>query len=256
MRGNRVGAAAAACAVWAAVTVGCLGAGTETCDNGVDDNGNGLVDCNDPQCSTAPACPGDAGQPCAAQADCLDQSWFKDKPLDQCLAGQCTSPAGGLSIQLEVDTSAHQGMAYTVASMSTRFISRKALDGSPVDCALLQALSPETLAVDGGATQLDATARVNYLAYEVTRVENGTPGGKLVNPFVYTAVGSDFLIWHELWTVPPDSNSGQPQGLRKGWGCFDTGDAVAPLLPEQDCSPEAGTGTSCRTIRIKMPRPN
>ncbi len=28
----------------------------EICDNGVDDNGNGLVDCADPQCSSFPAC--------------------------------------------------------------------------------------------------------------------------------------------------------------------------------------------------------
>jgi hypothetical protein len=222
----------------------------------VDDNGDGLVDCGDPLCGASPSCPGDAGTPCAAQVDCLDQSWFKDRPLDQCLAGQCSTPAAGLAIQLEVDTSAHTGMAYTVASMSTRFISRKALDGSAVDCALLESLSPENLATDGGATQLDATGRFNYLAYEVTRVENGTPGRTLVNPFVYTAAGSDFLIWNELWTVAPDSNTGQPQGLRKGWGCFDSGEAVAPLAPSQDCTPDAGTGATCRTVRIKMPRPN
>ncbi|MBM4379669.1 MAG: hypothetical protein FJ086_10275 [Deltaproteobacteria bacterium] len=256
MRGNLVGAVAAACAVWAALAVGCFGTGAETCDNGTDDNGDGLVDCADPLCAAAPACPGDAGNPCTAQAGCVRESWFKDRPLDQCLAGQCTSPGEGLAVKLEVDTSAHSGMPYKVNSMSTRFISRKGLDGSAVGCALLGSLATETLATDGGATQLDATGKLNYLAYEVTRVDNGTPGLTLTNPFIYTAAGADFVIWHELWTVPPDSNSGQPQGLRKGWGCFEAGDAVAPLLPEQDCSPDAGTGTSCRTIRIKMPRPN
>ena len=30
--------------------------GTEECDNGIDDDGNGLVDCEDPACSTSPLC--------------------------------------------------------------------------------------------------------------------------------------------------------------------------------------------------------
>jgi len=256
MRGNLVGAAVAACAAWTVVSVGCFGPGPEACDNGTDDNGDGLVDCADPQCSAVPACPGDAGRPCVAQSSCVRESWFKDRPLDQCLSGQCTSPGQGLAVKLEVDTTAHTGMQYKVNSMATRFISRKGLDGSAVDCTLLQSLAVGSFAADGGSTQLDGSGKLNYLAYEVTRVDNGTPGLTLTNPFVYTAVGSDFLIWHELWTVAPDSNTGQPQGLRKGWGCFDSGDAVAPLLPEQDCSPDAAAGSACRIIRIKMPRPN
>src|SRR5262249_54152512 len=30
--------------------------GQEICNNGIDDNGDGLVDCSDPQCKTFPAC--------------------------------------------------------------------------------------------------------------------------------------------------------------------------------------------------------
>ena len=256
MRGNFVTAAAVALAVWTGMTAGCFGAGPETCDNGTDDNGDGLVDCADPLCAASPVCPGDAGRPCTVQSQCLRESWFKDRPLDQCLAGQCTAPGQELAVKLEVDTSAHTGMGYTINAMSTRFVSRKALDGTAVDCARLQALAPGNFAADGGATQLDDSGALNYLSYEVTRVDNGTPGLTITNPFVHTAAGGDFVIWNELWTMAPDSNTSQPQGLRKGWGCFETGDAVAPLLPEQDCSPDAGVGTSCRTVRIKMPRPN
>ena len=36
--------------------------GQEICDNGIDDNGNQLVDCADPQCSKMPACGGQGGQ--------------------------------------------------------------------------------------------------------------------------------------------------------------------------------------------------
>src|SRR5262249_6049754 len=28
----------------------------EICDNGIDDDGNGLVDCNDPTCTASPVC--------------------------------------------------------------------------------------------------------------------------------------------------------------------------------------------------------
>jgi hypothetical protein len=247
-------------------TVGVLGAlalgltacppAAEVCTNGVDDNGDGFADCADSLCSADPACPGDAGRPCTAQVQCVRDGWFKDKPIDQCVEGQCTSAGTGIAVRLEVDTTAFNGVAYKFNAMSTRFVSKRALDGSAVDCAVLRASSPSNAEADGGTTQLDATGRFAYLAYEVTPINNGVPGSTLVSPFIYTALGSDFVIWNELWSGPPASATGQPQGVRWGWGCFETGAAVEPLVASQDCSPDGGTPEGCRTMRLKMPGPN
>lgn len=229
----------------------------EQCANGEDDNGDGLVDCADSLCSADPACPVDAGRPCTAQSQCVRDGWFKDKPLDQCTDGQCVSSAQGITVRLEVDTTAFFGMGGSFNAMSTRFISRSALDGTSVDCNLLRTLAPSDAAGDGGTTQLDASGRLNYLAYEVTPVDNGSPGNKIVSPFIYTALGGNFLVWNELWSEKPASaTGGQPQGKRWGWGCFESGPAVEPLLASQDCTPDGGTPEGCRTLRIKMPGPN
>jgi hypothetical protein len=41
--------------------------GTEICDNGLDDDGDGLDDCSDPQCFGKPPCGTDASIACVAQ---------------------------------------------------------------------------------------------------------------------------------------------------------------------------------------------
>jgi hypothetical protein len=52
------------------------GAPTEICNNGQDDDGDGLVDCNDPQCTDDPACPenctNDVDDDADGQVDCMD----------------------------------------------------------------------------------------------------------------------------------------------------------------------------------------
>ena len=236
---------------------GCPASGPENCTNGVDDNGDGLMDCADPLCSADPVCPGDAGRPCTAQSQCVREGWFKDKPLDVCAEGQCSAPGPGIAVRLEVDTTAFNGLLWKFNAMSTRFVSRKAMDGSAVDCNVLRGLATSNAAADGGTTQLDDSGKLTYLSYEVTPINNGVPGNTLVNPFIYTALGSEFLIWNEIWSGPPASSNSQPQGARWGWGCFETGAAVDPLLADQDCTPsDGGTPAGCRTIRLKMPGPN
>ena len=45
------------------------GGGTEDCTNGIDDDGNGLVDCDDFACLFDPACSGGGGSDCVNGID-------------------------------------------------------------------------------------------------------------------------------------------------------------------------------------------
>ena len=78
------------------------------------------------------------------------------------------------------------------------------------------------------------------------------PGTKITLPYFNVGTGTNFLIWTELWGGPRGTSSHLPTGNRYGWGCFETGTAVADLVPSDSCSADGGT---CRTIRVKIPGP-
>jgi hypothetical protein len=59
----------------------------EDCSNGLDDDGDGLIDCADPDCSLDPACSGGSVEACS---DCLDNDG--DGAVD-CLDSDCTLEA-------------------------------------------------------------------------------------------------------------------------------------------------------------------
>ncbi len=75
--------------------------GTEVCDNGLDDNGNNLIDCDDPNCSDAENCvveqcaPGSGDEDHDGKEDCSDldaddmcQCSFSCNPQSTCDGGQ------------------------------------------------------------------------------------------------------------------------------------------------------------------------
>jgi hypothetical protein len=128
----------------------------------------------------------------------------------------------------------------------------EALDGSPVTCDTVKAVASST---DGGGVspdQLERSNRFNFLSYDVIPISAFV--SPLPNPFLSVGTGANFLIWTELWSGPVDSNSKLPTGLRRGWGCFETGPEVAEVKTEHHWPIAAPTATS-RTIRVVMPSP-
>jgi hypothetical protein len=57
----------------------------EICNNGIDDDGNGLVDCNDPKCATSPSC---------SNAQCKPDQTIDPVPLDGTVVAKLVQTAG------------------------------------------------------------------------------------------------------------------------------------------------------------------
>ena len=78
----------------------------EICNNGIDDDGNGLIDCQDPKCATAPNC---AGTTCVADAS-IDPLPLTGSPVNKLLTTEgngahatlsCETVTGGQTSTLE-----------------------------------------------------------------------------------------------------------------------------------------------------------
>lgn len=249
--------------LWA--TFGCGGTlplWREVCSNGVDDDANGLVDCADTACRLEPACDGQdsgandgscqkCGLSCVVQADCLAQSFVLDEPLPQCGAGTCRAREEGVRLRFEVDTAPWNGVGVKLGSLNTRFVSKTAVDGRTVRCDTLKALAASKAAAD--ASQLERSGQLNLVSFDVSAI-SAIPGDVLVQPFLPVNTGSDFIIWTEIWAGPPDSNTKMPTGNRLGFGCFEDGPEVAPVLLQHHWS-SATPSMESRTIRVVLPPP-
>jgi hypothetical protein len=233
----------------------------EQCHNGVDDDGNGLIDCADPACASDMGCKeaGDAGyygscpkcgQTCANQSVCVNQSWAFDTPLAQCSDGYCRNYTTSIEINVQLDTAANwTGTAFAFKSSGIRLVSKTAIDGSAVTCASLAAAASSKTQAD----QIETSNHFNLVGYD-SRKLTAAGGDMIPVQFVNVNVGSDYLLWAELWAGSPDSVTHLPTGNRLGWGCWESGATVAPIVGADNCAPGADAGT-CRTIEVEMPAP-
>lgn len=230
----------------------------EICGDGIDNDGNGQTDCDDRDCAGQPACiPPDYGrcpkcsQACTQQSACV-VSFSDDRPLPQCIDGRCFAVETFIQPRLVLDTSRNwAGLTLSPQSGTTRFIKKKANDGSAVTCATVAAVAADRNA--SGA--IEANGSLVLQGLDVTRVTNPMLGQGITYTFVNTQTGGDYLIWTELWGGPPDSNTKMPTGRRFGYGCFETLPTVAPLVPEDNCPSTTSDAGVCRVFRLTMPPP-
>ncbi len=237
----------------------------EICENGLDDDNNGKIDCADPDCAGQDVCffdggffgtCGKCGKPCTTQTACLNTSWFNDVPLAYCEMGKCTSFAK--NVQVDVILNAQQAWGTLIGptrSIATRFIKRTALDGSTVTCATVEAAAPGRMAVN--SQQLENAGKFSYLAFDVRPITQAT--GSIPIRFVNTLTGSDYLIWMEMWGGTPDSATKFPTGNRLGFECFDgpmIGQQWGPITESDNCvvpGTDAG-GAVCRQYQVTATR--
>jgi hypothetical protein len=233
----------------------------EICNNGIDDDGNGLIDCADPTCSPEPACDqpdagwwgfcAKCGAACNNQQECLSNGW-SDTPLPLCLDRKCQALFEGIDVRFEMDTSSWAGVSQPVQSWQTRFVSKTALDGTAVTCARLKALAT---AIDGAhADQIETAKLFNFLSYDTTPVTTFTPTS-LTQAFLHVNAGKNFLIWTELWSGTRSSDTKLPTGTRWGVGCYESGPAVAEIKVEDNWPMTGGPTATSRTIKVVMPTP-
>ncbi len=240
-----------------ALLAGCP-APIENCSNGVDDNGDGLVDCADPTCSAQ--CNQDAGffgtcqlcgQACTTQNDCISGQYVSDHPVPVCVASKCQALNTYIQVRLDLDTKASwSGLGITPQSAASRFILPTAQDGSAVTCAVLTAAAADKL----NPSSLEQVKKFQILGLDVTKLGNPNLGQGVPLPLVNTATsdGHTFLIWEELWSGLVDSQTKMPSGRRYGYGCFEAAaDVGGPLVATDDCT---APGT-CRDFKLVMPAP-
>jgi hypothetical protein len=219
---------------------------SEICGNALDDDDNGKTDCEDPACAEQSAC--QVVAECHTQSDCLakDGRKYKDyinDPIPQCVQKQCVRPTAQVNMHFFVKNN-WTGLQGTIQSVNTRFVKKADVNGEPVNCASLQLDAPSHAPED--ADQIERTKKYNLQAYDVTSLA-GLPGGTTVQvPLMNISTGADFIIWTELWNQKASTTTQLPQGKRIGWGCFETGPAVAEVVPEDD---------ETRGITVMMPNP-
>lgn len=234
----------------------------EVCGNLIDDDNNGLIDCADPDCKGKSECFFDGGffgscskcgQACTTQAQCLQTSYFNDVPLPRCESGKCSALAS--NVQVDVILKAQDAWGTLISptrSIITRFIRRQQLDGGAVTCSTIEAATPGRTAAD--AQQLEASGRFSFLGLDSRPIKMGS--GTIPLRLLNVTVGSDYLIWMEMWAGPPDSTTKFPTGRRLGFECFDgpaVGQTWTPIVATDNCAPpgfDAGAAAMCRAFDV------
>ncbi len=230
----------------------------EICGDTIDNDGNGLVDCQDPDCAGQAECaPPDYGlcskcsQACTVQSQCVI-SFMDDRPIPYCIAGVCTAKETFIQPRVYLDTAGSWGaLGVSPQSGTTRFIKKVANDGSAVTCATVAAIAADRSA----AGAIEASGKLVMQGLDVTRITNPQLGQGVTYTFVNTQTGGDYLIWTELWGGSPDSNTKLPQGRRLGYGCYEDAATTTPLTTSDNCPSTTSDAGSCRVFRLKMPGP-
>ena len=235
----------------------------EVCANGVDDDGNGKTDCDDPDCAGQAGCINDSdggylgtcpkcGINCQRQSQCV-VAFVDDRPLPYCTTGRCTALETFVQVRVFMDTKQNwSGLGVSPRSGATRFIKKTAADGSAVTCARLQA----TAADKTKSSAIEEADTYVIQGLDVTRITNPQLGQGITYAFVNTQTGGDFLIWAELWGGPPDSTTKMPTGNRLGWGCYDTAAVLGgPITTEDNCPSTTSDAGTCRIFTLVMPPP-
>jgi hypothetical protein len=241
----------------------CPGPSREICGNGVDDDGNGLADCADPDCAGVDRCPAaDAGwfgpctkcgTTCTKQSQCLGQGYNYDAPLPWCVGGTCQALNTFATVNIEFSTAGWTGLTQP-KTIAVRVISKHAQDGSAVTCSAVEAAAQGKTAND--AAQIESTDRFQFLGFDVRPIQSSTAfAPNFTDPLVKMATGDSYLIWSEVWGGPPDSNTKLPTGNRMQWACDDSSGELGPIVASDTCDKTMNDAGTCRVFHLVMPGP-
>lgn len=232
-------------------------AAREICNNGLDDDGNGLLDCDDPDCAGQPVCYwgpcAKCGTHCTQQSQCLAQGYTSDTPIPFCKDTRCEAFNQRVDVAMQFDTTSWQGLG-APGSTVLRFVSQAAIDGGAVTCATLEAAASGKTAAD--VDQLERTGRFQYLGFDARpRLQSGSFAPNYTVPLVPVGTGSGYVIWFEAWggVINPDTRL--PQGSRLGWACYEDPKVVTPIVLADNCPSTTNDAGTCRRFELSFPAP-
>ncbi len=183
-------------------------AGEAVCADVKDDDGDGLLDCDDRDCAESAACLPPTGPSCTAQSEC--GNIILDRVSRACLGGQCITPGprdeNGNALLVSTNFSLSFDPLFSQApeggkpkSIIIRVFHPELLDGSPLDCDGLKARAG---AVKADRTKLEGDAELNQLFRNlVPLVWGGTGNGGQVFQAndIKLPRGKDYLLYGEAW---------------------------------------------------------
>lgn len=151
---------------------GCSGPGPqpgiEQCGNQVDEDQDGLIDCADPDCAADVAC--EAPPECSKQTDCFSSTYdyfdYINEPIPRCdNAKKCVTDGQAIDLHIQLKKGlGWSGLSTATPGATVRLIKKTAVDGSAVNCDLINSIAGGNTPEDADA--LEKSGRFNYLAFE------------------------------------------------------------------------------------------
>jgi hypothetical protein len=198
------------------------------CANGIDDDGDGRIDCGDSDCLGDAACTRPPPRSCSRQKDCGDI--VSELVVDCCLADaasggelKCLPPgsfdpstgkASTVSVNVASDLTLYQSWQFEQRPKSVvlRVVYPERIDGTPLTCADLPSLSGATQAE---RNKLDDDATVNEI-FRSLFVPDWSFGAT-VRFLIIPPRARNALLYGEAWTGPRDNMN--PTGSRDSTAC-------------------------------------
>ncbi|HEY3445976.1 MAG TPA: hypothetical protein VGK67_06395 [Myxococcales bacterium] len=177
-----------------------------SCVDRLDEDGDGLTDCDDPDCAAYSACAPRPARTCSRQSDCGDI--VDEMVTDVCLEGRCQAPGTatwrGDAVTAQVSIRMVFGSALTGPSKPrsavVRFVDSRRPDGSALTCAQLKAMDNcQDLST---RSRIDEEPGINQIFRSVYGLDFSTCSGtECVFPNLFATVprGQGFLLYGEAW---------------------------------------------------------
>ncbi|HCF60279.1 MAG TPA: hypothetical protein DFS52_20060 [Myxococcales bacterium] len=202
------------------------------CVDKADNDGDGLVDCDDPDCATDNACRPKPPKPCSRQSDCgnivdelvtkccLNKSPVGDEPEG---ALRCFAPGPAELDGAPKESNILFGLAFDSFASSpskpkvalVRFLYPKKLDGSALTCQEVLGLNGAT---EDTRSQLDENPALNQVFRSLYPL-NWTSGTTFRNMIATVPQGKSFILYGEAWYGGRELN--HPTGNRAATFCKD-----------------------------------
>jgi hypothetical protein len=201
------------------------------CANGVDDDGDGLTDCDDPDCSTSPAC-----KPCNRQQNCGDIVNEVTTPC--CITqpsgsakcsppGQSTPEGDPVTAQVLFDLDFKSTLTGSLKPMSVilRFVYPNKVDGSPISCTdVVGSVAANTKNCIDQTTRsfIDDNPALNQVfrsVYPLDWTACASTECYFSNMIATIPKGQKYILYGEAWYGKRELN--EPTGLCAAFYCLE-----------------------------------
>ncbi|MBI5548371.1 MAG: hypothetical protein HY901_31195 [Deltaproteobacteria bacterium] len=207
------------------------------CTDLVDNDGDGTLDCDDPDCAPETVCAVPEPTPCTAQREC--GSIVNELVTKCCLEGKCVAPGRAThwgepvlaGINLDLAFNSTLTGSQKPKSLVVRFLYPKKIDGSPLTCAeVIGKVSDNTKNCEDQSTRsrIDTNPSLNQVYRALFPLDFAGCGGtscqfSMPAIFVPAADTVSYILYGEAWYGPRDSTDpNNPTGQCAAYFCAES----------------------------------